>query len=95
MADVIRGNLDGNREVIEIFDIRLMQAGPARLDSRSVHAAIPARIQRDSVHAGELSAIDARQCPLGGEEARYEIDLDLAGAEEVELERALELMGVT
>ena len=27
--------------------------------------------------------------------ARYEIDLDLAGAEEVELERALELMGVT
>ena len=27
--------------------------------------------------------------------ARYEIDLDLTGAEKVDLERALELMGVT
>ena len=57
MVDVIRGRLDGDREVLETFDIRLhdvlADAGrPARLDAQSVHAAIPARIQCDSVRAG-------------------------------------------
>ena len=95
MADVIRGSLDGNREVIETFDIRLMQAGLlgsalGRYTRRFLHVSSAIlcvegnfpRLTRANVHSVVRKA-------------RYEIDLDLAGAEEVDLERALELMGVT
>ena len=94
MVDVIRGRLDGDREALETFDIRLMQAGLlgstfSRYTRRFRHASTAIlcvqgdfpRLTRANVH-GLVS------------KARYEIDLELAGAEEVELERALEMMGV-
>ena len=95
MVDVIKRRLDGNREVLDTFDIRLMQAGLlgstiSRYTRRFVHASSAIlcvqadfpRLTRATVH------------PVI-RKARYEIDLDLADAEEVQLERALESMGVT
>ena len=95
IGDVIRGHLDGDREVLETFDIRLMQAGLlgstlSRYTRRFLHASSAIlcvqgdfpRLTRANVH------------PMV-RKARYEIDLDLADAEEVELERALELVGAT
>ena len=95
IVDIIRGRLYGNREVLETFDIRLMQAGLlgstfSRYTRRFLHTSSAIlcvqgdfpRLMRANVH------------PVV-RKARYEIDLDLANAEEVDLERALELMGVT
>ena len=95
MVDIIRGRLYGNREVLETFDIRLMQAGLlgstfSRYTRRFLHTSSAMlcvqgdfpRLMRANVH------------PVV-RKARYEIDLDLANAKEVNLEQALELMGVT
>ena len=94
MVDAIKGRLADDRQALEMFDIRLMQAGllhstVSRYTRRFLHASSAIlcvqgdfpRLTRANVH------------PLV-RKARYEIDLDLAGAEEVELERALEMMGV-
>lgn len=94
MVDVIKARLAGNHEVLDTFNIRLMQAGllhstVSRYTRRFRHGSSTIlcvqgdfpRLTRANVH------------PLV-RKARYEIDLDLAGAEEVELERALEMMGV-
>ena len=94
MVDVIKERLSDDLQVLETVDIRLMQAGLLhstvsryRRRFRHVSTAILCvrgdfpRLTRANVH------------PLVSK-ARYEIDLELAGAEEVDLERALGTMGV-
>ena len=95
MADFIRGGLHGDREVLDTLDIRLMQAGllGSTLERytrrfRHVSSAI-LRVQ------GDFPRLTRTNVHPVVRKARYEIDLDLTDAEEVELERALELMGVT
>ena len=95
MAEVIRGHLDDDREAIETFDIRLMQAGLLR--------STLGRYTRRFLHAssailcvqGDFPRLTRANVQPAVRKARYEIDLHLADAEEVELERALELMGAT
>ena len=95
MADVIRGRLDDDREVIDTFDIRLMQAGllrstRGRYTRRFLHASSAIlRVQ------GDFPRLTRANVQPAVRKARYEIDLHQADAEEVELERALELMGAT
>lgn len=94
MVDFVKGKLGNDRQTLETFDIRLMQAGllHSTVDQytrrfRHVSSAILCvqadfpRLTRAHVH------------PLV-RKARYEIDLELVNAEEVELEQALEMMGV-
>ena len=95
MADVIRGRLDGDREVLETFDIRLMQAGLlgstlSRYTRRFLHASSAILCVQ-----GDFPRLTRANVHPVVRKARYEIDLDLADAQEVELERALELMGAT
>lgn len=92
-ADAIRTRLGGNSAALDLFDVRLMQAGLLRAMAERytrrfltvstvvlpVQDAFP-RLTRAHVH----SAIRT---------ARYEIDLDLAGASGIDLARALELLG--
>ena len=95
MAEVIRGHLDDDREATETFDIRLMQAGLLRSSL--------GRYTRRFLHAssailcvqGDFPRLTRANVQPAVRKARYEIDLHLADAEEVELERALELMGAT
>ena len=95
MVKIIRGSLDGNQEVLETFDIRLMQAGLlgstlGRYTRRFLHASSAIlRVQ------GDFPRLTRANVHPVVKKARYEIDLDLAGAEKVDLERALELMGAT
>lgn len=94
LVDTVRESIDGNREVPETFDIRLMQAGLLGSTHR--------RYTRRYLHAsstilsvqGEFPRLTRANVHPALRKARYEIDLDLANAEEVDLERALELMGV-
>ena len=92
-ADAIRERLSGNQAALDLFDFRLMQAGFLRTASdrytrRFLHfstTVIPVRegfprLTRAHVHAAIRKA-------------RYEIDLDLAGASDMGLDRALELLG--
>ena len=93
MVDVIRGYLDGDREALETFDIRLMQAGLlgstlSRYTRRFLHASSAILCVR-----GDFPRLTRANVHPVVRKARYEIDLDLADAEEVELERALDLMG--
>ena len=95
VADVIRGRLDGDREVLETFDIRLMQAGLlgstlSRYTRRFLHASSAILCLQ-----GDFPRLTRANVPPAVRKARYEIDLDLADAQEVKLERALELMGAT
>ena len=93
MSDAIRTRLGDNQAALEIFETRLMQAGllrtaAGRYTRRFLHAssAILAlqedfpRLTRANVH------------PVI-REAWYEIDLDLAGAEDIGLRGALESLG--
>ena len=95
MVAVVRGYFDGDREVLETFDIRLMQAGLlgstlSRYTRRFLHVSSAIlRVQ------GDFPRLTRANVHPVVRKARYEIDLDLAGAEEVELERALYLMGAT
>ena len=93
MVDVIRGRLDGDREALETFDIRLMQAGLlgstlSRYTRRFLHASSAILCVRD-----DFPRLTRANVHPVVRKARYELDLDLADAEEVELERALDLMG--
>ena len=93
IADVIRGRLD-DREELETFDIRLMQAGLLgstlnRYTRRFLHASSSILCVQ-----GDFPRLTRANVRPGIRKARYVIDLDLAGAEEVELERALKLLGV-
>ena len=95
MVDVIRGCLDGDREALETFDIRLMQAGLlgstlGRYTRRFLHVSSAILCVR-----GDFPRLTRANVHPVVRKARYEIDLDLADAEEVELERALNLMGAT
>ena len=95
MVDVIRGSLDGNREVLDTFDIRLMQAGLlgstfGRYTRRFLR--VSSAILRVQDDFPRLTRANVHPVVT---KARYEIDLDLAGAEEVDLEQALDLMGAT
>lgn len=94
-ADAIRTRLGGNPAALDLFDVRVMRAGLLRTIAERytrrfltvstvvlpVQDAFP-RLTRAHVHP----AIRA---------ARYEIDLDLAGASGIDLARALELLGAT
>ena len=95
MVDVVRGSLDCNREVTETFDIRLMQAGLlgstlSRYTRRYLHASSTILCVQ-----GDFPRLTRANVHPAVRKTRYEIDLDLANAEEVDLERAFELMGVT
>ena len=95
MAEVIRGHLDDDREVIETFDIRLMQAGLlrstlGRYTRRFLHASSAILCVQD-----DFPRLTRANVQPAVRKVRYELDLHLADAEEVELERALELMGAT
>ena len=94
MVDVVKERLSDDLQALETLDIRLMQAGllhstVSRYTRRFRHVSTAIlcvrgdfpRLTRANVH------------PLVSK-ARYEIDLELAGAEEVDLERALRMMGV-
>ena len=95
MAGVIRGHLDDDREVLETFDIRLMQAGllrstVSRYTRRFLHASSAIlRVQGDFPRLMRANVHPAVRT------VRYQIDLDLADAEEVDLERVLDLLGAT
>lgn len=94
MAETVRERLCENREGLNIFEIRLMQAGflpntteqysrrflhsPAIIFS--VRGSFP-RLTRGNVHPAITNA-------------RYEIDLELTGTDDVGLDLALELLGV-
>ena len=95
MVDIIRERLDDDRDVIETFDIRLMQAGllcstVSRYTRRFLHASSAILcVQGDFPRLTRVNVHPAVR------KVRYQIDIDLADAEEVDLERALELMGAT
>lgn len=93
MADNIRETLHDNLAALDMFDVRLVQAGllrtaAERYSRRFLHASIAIlqvqhgfpRLTRTDVHPAIRKA-------------RYEIDLDLAGASDIGLSRALELVG--
>lgn len=93
-ADAIRERLGANQAALDMFDIRLMQAGllhtaAERYKRRFLHVATVVmhvcdgypRLTRAHVHPAIRKA-------------RYEIDLDLAGESDIGLARALELLGV-
>lgn len=94
MANAVRNTLAEDREALETLEIRLMQAGllhstadrytrrfrQASTTFLCVQGDFP-RLTRAGVH------------PLI-RKARYEIELDMAGAQSVTVDRALELMGV-
>lgn len=92
-ADAIRARLGGNPAALDLFDVRLMQAGLLRTMAERytrcfltvstvvlpVQDAFP-RLTRAHVHPAIRKA-------------RYEIDLDLAGASGIDLAQSLELLG--
>ena len=92
-VDAIHERLCGNQTALDLFDRRLMQAGLLRTAAehytrRFLHnstAVMP-------VHEGFPRLTRAHVHPAI-RKARYEIDLDLAGAPEMGLDRALELLG--
>lgn len=94
MADVIRATLDDDQAALETFEIRLIQAGLLR--------AAAGRYMRRFLHAssailavqGNFPRLTRATVHTAIRKARYEIDLDLAGTEDVGLERALESVGV-
>ena len=94
MVDVIKERLSDDHQTLETFDIRLMQVGllhstVSRYTRRFRHVSSAIlRVQ------GEFPRLTRANVHPLVRKAQYEIDLDLAGAEEVELERALEMMGV-
>lgn len=93
MADTIRKKLHDSQAALDVFEVRLVQAGllrtaAERYPRRFLHAStaiLPVRtgfprLVRADVHPAIRKA-------------RYEIDLDLAGAADIGLSRALELLG--
>lgn len=93
MAETIRDRLRDSQSELELFEVRLFQAGllPTAVECYtrrfllSCTAILPVsayfpRLTRANLHPA------IRQ-------ARYEIDLDLTGASGIDLERALELVG--
>jgi len=95
MADVIRGCLGDAQEVLDTFEIRLIQAGLLR----STIDRYTRRFQHVSCAIlwvqGDFPRLTRANVQPAVRKVRYEIDLHLADAEEVELERTLELMGAT
>ena len=95
MTDIIRERLDDDREALETFDIRLMQAGLLR--------SMVSRYTRRFLHAssailcvqGDFPRLTRANVHPAVRKVCYQIDIDLADAEEMDLERALELMGAT
>jgi hypothetical protein len=93
-AAEVRERLDSKKAALDLFDVRLMQAGllcgaAERYTRRflcistavmAVHGGFP-RLTRVHVHPAIRKA-------------RYEINLDLAGPSDIGLRRALELLGV-
>lgn len=92
-ADATRNRLYGNQAALDLFDVRLMQAGllrtaAERYTRRFLHvstAVMPVRngfprLTRAHVHPAIRKA-------------RYEIDLDLTGAPDIGLAGALEFLG--
>lgn len=95
MANVVREHLGDDGNVLETFDIRLMQAG---LLASALHRYtkrfryVSSAILRVR---GEFPRLTRANVPPLVTRARYEIDLALAAAEEVELAQALKTIGVT
>lgn len=94
MADVIMTKLRDSRALLEMFEFRLMRAG--YLPGTSRHYTRRFRHASSVVLAvqGSFPRLTRANVPLAIRNARYEIDLDLAHATDVELKHALESLGV-
>jgi hypothetical protein len=93
MADLIRTKLNGSLMPLEIFDVRLIQAGLlptviALYTRRFLHASSVILAVR-----GDFPRLTRANVHPGIRNARYEINVDLRGAADVGLNHALELLG--
>lgn len=93
LADIIRGKLHDNLAALELFEVRLIQAGvlPAaaeRYTRRFLHVS-------SAIFAvqGDFPRLTRARVHPAIRKARYEIDIDMTGAADVALEHALELLG--
>jgi hypothetical protein len=93
MADIIRGKLRGNLAALELFEVRLIQAGllptaTARYKRRFLHVS-------SAIFAvqGDFPRLTRANVHPAIRKARYEIDIDMTGAADVGLKHALELLG--
>jgi hypothetical protein len=93
MAEIVRGKLRDNLAALELFEVRLIQAGllptaTARYTRRFLHASSTILAVRGDfprlTHANVHPAIRT---------ARYEIDLNMSGTADVGLKQVLELLG--
>lgn len=92
-ADEIRTRLGGNPAALDLFDVRLMQAGLLRtMAERYTRRFLTASTVVLPVQDAFPRLTPAHVHPAI-RKARYEIDLDLAGASDIDLARALELLG--
>ena len=93
MADIIRGKLHDNLAALELFDVRLIQAGllptaTARYMRRFLHASSAILAVQ-----GDFPRLTRANVHPAIRKARYEIDIDMTGAAEVGLKHALEMLG--
>lgn len=92
-AEEIRKRLSGKQAALDLFDVRLMQAGLLRtMAERYTRRLVPVStgvlpVQDTFPHLTRAHVHPAIR------KARYEIDLDLAGVADIGLARALELLG--
>ena len=92
MADIIRTKLNDSRAAVEIFDVRLIQAGllpttAAEYTRRFLHTSNAILLVR-----GDFPRLTRGNVHPAIRKARYDIDLDLAGATDVGLTHALQLL---
>lgn len=94
MAEVITAKLHESHASREMFEVRLMRAGflpgtSRHYTRRFLHASsVVLAVQ------GSFPRLTRANVPAAIRNARYEIDLDLAAAEDIGLQRALEFLGV-
>jgi hypothetical protein len=94
MADAIMAKLRGSPVSLEMFEVNLMRAGllpgtAGHYTRRFLHASTVVLAVQES-----FPRLTRANVPPAIRNVRYEIDLDLAGAEDVGLQRALALLGV-
>jgi hypothetical protein len=92
-AEATRERLGGNQTALDLFDIRLMQAGllrtaAERYTRRFIHISTAVMQVRDG-----FPRLTRAHVHPAIRKARYEIDLDLAQTSDIGIGRALELLG--
>lgn len=93
LAIVIKAKLEGNQAALSTFEIRLMQAG--LLISAAERYERRFLLTSSSILAvdGDFPRLTRANVHASIRKARYEIDLDLVGAEDISLKHTLELLG--